>query len=291
PSFTLRYGRQVEWTGGVVSDWSRGVQQRWYPFTTAMIAPWNTAKDSSDWDLRFFGSYAAANVYNVGNILLQDGDHPPIEVANPVTGPNFPVLTVAGGYKGNFAAQAGLRNTWFHGRLGWDYQWDHRKIKALEFGPPAPGFPTVGYRADLHIIRHRIGLNAKLIDRKEVVLESGLYTLMQRTRIVAGGTLPGSSTNPKNAWTGGWTNRILAGPFSAGINVLYNWNRPTVSLPAGNPETKKELLLHSAYVAYALKFRKQQAECYLSTRNPASGRYFQWQEGKRYFAAGVSVQL
>jgi hypothetical protein len=262
--------------------------------------------------LKLFGSYAQRSAYFVTDFSLNDiGD------ANaPFKYPIGNLTTTGTIYTGGpvianpfisipkyWVWETGARWSVLKDRLQIDYNFERRNISTL-------GFMSVGgaiayYFIDWRSTQHRIGVNARLIDKGDVTWQTGLNTTVLRTKVdpnqqtyldpsLIGDHYPG---NNKPSFTGGWTNRIQCHRVSVGVDLLYHFSGENVVGYNFGPMTTfsrdNAWLAQNIYVGYKIALpEKMGLEVYVDSRGLVRGGATSYMATpSRYYGIGGKFTL
>jgi hypothetical protein len=294
PSLSLSYKSIFNLQGGLLANISstNGKKiNRVFPFvsTTINVLPPTGAQATS---LQVFGSYAKTDYFGDGASTIEQ-----LNTGGPISSPIGPTTQFPDSSYSNW--QAGTRIGFLHNRLSVGYNFEKRDYtQAVVIQAPfGSGWLNVINYPEFRSTSHHINVNAAILQTTNLQWRTGLTVSHVKTTMIfpANSTFPnvkGDDANSK-AWTGGWVNRLTYGRFSAGLDLLYNFNKDQQLFTS--QETKvNAITVQNVYVGYRFNIKGIEGlELYAATRNLAQHYNSQYWlgGGQQYYGLGFKADL
>ncbi|MBN9384637.1 MAG: hypothetical protein J0H74_28040 [Chitinophagaceae bacterium] len=315
PAVDISYKRGFDIQGGFVANVShiegnpQGVK-RVYPFVSTTVdllglGQGHTEQHSS---LKLFGSYAQRASFFVNDFMLNDLSGISSVFVNtsglgPVFGSNtgaIPISPVVGNIKYFWIWQTGAAFTSKDNRWQLSYNLERSNFLTVGLLPYSSGYSYV--YSEWKSLRHFLGLNVRIVDKGVFSWQSGLTTTVIRNKTNAylesyvfpplGEHMRG---NDKPSWTGGWTHRLRYKDFSAGVDMLYHFNKEINFItPAGDLTYSRAntFVIQNIYIAYKLHLPgKTGIEIYADSRGLVRSDKSIGQDARRYYGVGGKISI
>jgi hypothetical protein len=163
------------------------------------------------------------------------------------------------------------------------------------------------FKSDLH----HLDIRVQVTGEKALVWETGLGVTALRSRqyytipfgAIQGGIFAQQTANPtgdlyptKLSWTGGFVNRLSAGGFEAGLDVLYHFGEPTQSnngyFNSFDGPKLNSVLVPNIYAGYRWKLSHARVlELFVESRGLARSKSSDLPDDRRYYTVGAQLRL
>jgi hypothetical protein len=303
PAVDFRLGRAFDLQAGVQVNASHqrdSASRVVYPFATVGLDVLHFGQAAGGSSLKIFGSYAQRPTVFVNDYSLYDYSgggaagslkdvyHPSLVSLPPV------YWTWEGGVA--FAAPDGR----------WSLQYVFERRNFSTSGTIYSGNAGLGYvpafpewRSELNHADVRI----KVLDGEELSWVTGLSVTSLRSNLDSTGPISymwpttGDVQTHKVSWTGGWVNRFEAGPFRAGLDLLYHFGERQSGVNGSGvigsygPKVNS-VLVPNVYAGYRLKLAKsRELELFIESRGLVRSKSNDLLDARRYYMLGGNFSL
>jgi hypothetical protein len=304
PAVDFRLGRAFDFQAGVQANASHhrdSGSRVVFPFATAGVDVLHFGQEAGGSSLKLFGSYAQrptefVDDYSLYNYSgggaagsLKNVYHPSSFVSLP------PVY---------WTWEGGVGFTSPGGRLSFQYVFERRNFITSgiafvgNYGPGnVPAYPE--WRSELNHVDVRV----KVLDGEGLNWVAGLTATALRSNWDSTGPISyvwpmaGDVRTNKESWTGGWVNRLEAGPLTAGLDLMYHFGERQSGVNgngiAGSFGSKvNSLLVPNVYVGYRLKLSGgKQLEFFVESRGLVRSKSNDLLDDRRYYTLGGNFTL
>lgn len=191
--------------------------------------------------------------------------------------------------------QTGTRLRLLNGRITANYSYENRNYRSAVI-LPTPGMPSLSY-AEMQSTSHQVNLQGKVLNNRSVNWLTSLSASATQHEIKnipfnnPISPIPGISFGGKSVWNGGWANRFTMQHLTAGIDVLYYFNREAFTLGRGAGSVDV-VSLANVYVGYVFSLKGGRSlEIYADSRNPAQDRELRNSQSYKYYGLGFKAML
>jgi len=315
PAVEISYKQGIDVQGGFTANVSHasGNQQglkRVFPFASATVDLLGLSNTTTGHNsLKLFGSYAQRDGYIYSDYRLSD-------LSNNST--VFIDLFSFGGWTwgGLPTLYPGVNRTkyfwvWQTGASfsGRNKRWQlNYHLERMNFGTLGYKFLPNGYTEQVYSewksTLQSLALQVRIVDKGAFRWESGLTATIIRNKTnvypdfyANAANVPlgdHASGNDKPSWTGGWTHRLRYKDLSAGVDMLYHFNREiNTTLLSNFPSTKANtFLLQNIYVGYRLHLPgKTGLEIYADSRGLVRSDKYNVLDARRYYGVGGKITI
>jgi hypothetical protein len=310
PAVDISYKQGFDIQGGFTANVShaQGNQQgikRVFPFASATVDLLGFGNKGEHSNLKLFGSYAQRDgfVYpdynlsdlfstNIGFLGLQGG---------AVWGGGLPVMIPAtNNIKYFWVWQTGASFASKDKRWQLSYHLERLNFGTLGYND-LPGGGIAYVYSEWKSSRHFLGVHVRIVDKGAFSWQSGLTTTVIRNKT---DVYPNNYSNVPlgdydkgnnhSSWTGGWTHRLRYKDLSAGVDVLYHFNREVTTIGPGAATYSRAnvFLLQNIYIAYQLHLPgKTGLEIYADSRGMARSKNTYSLDSRRYYGVGGKITI
>ena len=321
PAVDFRLGRAFDLQAGAQVNASHrrdSASRVVFPFATVGVDVLHFGQADGGSSLKFFGSYAQRPTVFVNDYSLYDfsgggavgslkninhpsslpayistngGDTQVVQVPVPLP----PVY---------WTWEAGMAFSTPDGRWSFQYVFERRNfstsgtVYVSNYGlGNVPAYPE--WRSELNHADVRV----KVLDGEELKWVTGLSATSLRSNLDSTGPISymwpttGDIQTRKVSWTGGWVNRLEAGPFRAGLDLMYHFGERQSGVNgsgvAGSFGPKvNSLLVPNVYAGYHLKLAgAKDLEFFIESRGAVRSKNNDLLDDRRYYTLGGNFTL
>jgi hypothetical protein len=312
PAFHISNKNSFDWQAGLMYNASKnmgtGHYKRYFPFSSMTLDVLKLNNPNASNSLKIFASISEAGNVSDLNYGLQNLSSNTSSVFYPhqITFINY--SSGAPNQYPNFAnvtpwmGTAGAILSILNNRLQFSYNFEKRDFLGV-IGFNIQGGGGVFYQEyEFNAYLHRLGITAKIVDNSKVRWLTGVnITTIKDKGAPALNPLMyeftvGDYESASRSWTGGWVNRLQYGNFSAGLDVLYHINEPTISSTSnfqGNKYDKHTLFrLQSLWAGWGFKVPGgKKLEAYVTLRNLFESSDVIYPDTRKFYGLGAKLDL
>jgi hypothetical protein len=303
PSLNLYYKNILNLQGGMlydISDYNGAKPKKIFPFASLAADILKMGANNHGASLKIFGSWAQSALLADYSGRLTDHSSSGMYAANTnitmfVTGVTplyFPFTRDSS----TWMVQTGASFHSPNDRLIIDYNYERRDFTPLAYRyvPTTSGYTMVYYQPVFISSAHRLGIMAKVIDKKELQWFSGVNVttidLKTDDGYFEGVTASGDYNTEDPSWTGGFINRVSYKRLTLGADVLYHFDQQQLPGTFSTAKTTS-LVLQNVYAGYQFRLPKGRtmevyADCRNLVRNEKSS-----QRPRKFYGLGLKAQL
>jgi|GEM_PF-616472 len=317
PAIDISYKQGLDVQGGFTANLShvQGNQQglkRVFPFASATVDLLGFGHQGEHNSLKLFGSYAQRDGFVYPDYNLTDLSESPGFLGMGIPGGG---VWTGGGLPVGFPATNNIKYFWVW-QTGASFATKDKRwqlsyhLERLNFGTlgyvSGPYYPpntwVIVVYPEWKSSRHSFRVLGRIADKGNFSWQSGLTATVIRNKTnlypdtyVNEPLGEHAKGNDKPSWTGGWTHRLRYKDLSAGIDMLYHFNREVntiLSSGAAGYFRTNTFLLQNIYIAYQLHLRgKTGLEIYADSRALVRGDRSELLDARRYYGVGGKITM
>jgi hypothetical protein len=319
PAVDIAYRKTFDLLAGASVDAS-GHQldsgRRVFPFASASLDVLKLGGLAGSSSLKVFGSYSqrtllSLNGYTLSNLSrgldLPDALPFPLVYSAPVNSPVFP------GYSSIplptfWSWETGVAYSGWGGRLRISYWLEERNFLTAALARTNPNtngnitlsntYPNL---AEWRSTMHHVDVRVMVLADKKVSWQTGLNVTLLRSKVdsadnwVIGENGIGDTYPHAYSYTGGWVNRLQAGAFAFGLDMLYHFGETaaaaaTSSTASGGSAKLNSVVVPNVYLGYRFGVLRG-LEVFFAGRGLVRNSSSDLMDMRRYYTVGGKVGL